>query len=91
MFPLGETNLIHLWRFEGVFICEMHIEEEDAAFVHRTRWSQDGRHPLVQVVSLWPSTESKICHKVRQLERQRVLERIRSNSLYAEWPLGILQ
>jgi hypothetical protein len=34
----------------------MNVEKEDAALIDGSRRSEDGGHPLVEVVSLWPST-----------------------------------
>ena len=42
----------HLGRLEGVLGREVDVQEEDAALVHRTRRTQNGRHPLVNVVPL---------------------------------------
>ena len=46
----------YLGGFEGVVGCEGDVQEEDASLVHGARWSQDGRPPLIDVVSFWAST-----------------------------------
>ena len=43
-----------LGRLEGVLGGEVDVEEEDAALVRGTGRPEDGRHPLVQVVTLGP-------------------------------------
>jgi len=43
-----------LGRLEGVVCGEVDIEKEDTALVHGAGRTQDGRHPLVQVVALGP-------------------------------------
>ena len=46
----------YLGGFEGVVRCEGDVQEEDASLVHGARWSQDGRPPLIDVVSFRAST-----------------------------------
>ena len=41
----------HLGRFEGVVWCEGDVQEEDSPLVHGARGAQDGRPPLIDVVS----------------------------------------
>ena len=48
--------LSYLGGFEGVVGREGDVQEEDAPLVHGARWSQDGRPPLIDVVSFWAST-----------------------------------
>ena len=43
-----------LGRLEGVLRGEVDVEEEDAALVRGAGRPEDGRHPLVQVVTLGP-------------------------------------
>ena len=45
-------------HFEWVLRREVNIEEEDAAFVDGAGRAQDGRHPLVYVVTLGAGAES---------------------------------
>ena len=50
--------------FERILVCEVNVEEEDAALVNRTRGPEDRRHPLVQVVALGSSAENKTIESV---------------------------
>jgi len=43
-------------RLEGVLRREVYVEEEDAALVDGSGWSQDGGDPLVQIVALGSGT-----------------------------------
>lgn len=46
----------YLGRFEGVVRCEGDVQEEDSALVNGARGAQDGRPPLIDVVSFGTST-----------------------------------
>ena len=48
-----------LGRLEGVLGSEVDVEEEDATLVRGAGRPEDGRHPLVQVVTLWPRATNK--------------------------------
>ena len=43
---------LHFRRLEGIIGGEMNIQEEDASFINRSRRSEDGADPLVQIVAL---------------------------------------
>ena len=47
----------HLGRLERVLGRKVDVKEEHAAFVHRAWRAQDGRNPLVNVVTLGAGAE----------------------------------
>ena len=51
------TSLVYLWRLEWIFWREVDVQEEDSSLVDRTRRSQDGGDPLVDVVALRTGAE----------------------------------
>ena len=50
--------------FERILVCEVNIEEEDAALIDGARRPEDRRHPLVQVVALGSSAGNKTVESV---------------------------
>ena len=46
---------LHFRGLEGIISGEMNIQEEDSSFIDRSRRSEDGADPLVQIVTLGAS------------------------------------
>ena len=53
----------YLGGLEGIVTCEMYVEEEHSAFIHGARWTEDCRHPLVQVVAFRTSAATRTSYK----------------------------